>query len=190
MKTEKVLSFKSRDEWRLWLESNHERALEAWVLFHKKHVGARALEYPDAVEEGIRFGWIDGKLRRIDDRTHMIRFTPRKPNSVWSEYNRDRAEKLLNEGRMTPRGKAAVDAAKKCGRWAEAYSLRRPLKVPLDLETALRKNSKARENFGRLSKSDKYGFIFWIENAKREETRNKRIKEVVSRASKGKARLQ
>ncbi|OGS42957.1 MAG: hypothetical protein A3K76_02385 [Euryarchaeota archaeon RBG_13_57_23] len=190
MTSEKPISFKNRDEWRNWLESNHNTSLEAWLLFHKKHVSTRALEYSDAVEEGIRFGWIDGKLKRIDDRTHKIRFTPRKPNSLWSEYNRDRAEKLLREGKMTERGLAAVNAAKKNGRWAEAYSMRKPLSIPPDLISALRHNGKAWDNFRQLSKSKKYAFIFWVESAKRDETRRKRIREVASQTSKGEAHEQ
>ena len=183
--SEKALSFKNRDEWRIWLEANHKDSLEAWVLFHKKHVNTSVLEYGEAVEESIRFGWIDGKLRRIDDRTHMIRFTPRKPNSLWSEHNRDRAEKLLREGKMIGRGLAAVNAAKKNGRWAEAYSMRRSLRIPPDLRTALLANKKAWDNFCRLSKSNKCTFIFWVESAKRDETRKKRIREAVLRISRG-----
>lgn len=186
MPSEIVLSFKSRDEWRSWLELNHEKRKEAWLLFHKKHVKARALEYGEALEEGIRFGWIDGKLRRIDDMTHMIRFTPRKPDSLWSEYNRERAERLIREGRMTEHGLATVAVAKSNGRWAEAYSMRKPLRLPPDLRAALQKNKRAWRNFDVLSKSNKYTYIFWVQSAKKEETRKKRIREVVLKTSKGK----
>jgi uncharacterized protein YdeI (YjbR/CyaY-like superfamily) len=181
----KPVRFSSRDDWRSWLEEHHDKVSEVWVVFHKRHLKAKSLEYPDAVEEAIRFGWIDGKLRRIDDRIHTIRFTPRKPNSVWSSYNRARAERMIKSGKMTPHGMAAVEAAKRSGQWDAAYKTSSVPRMPADLKKALMKNKKAWEYFSSLANSYKQTYVFWVTSAKREETRKKRIGEVVRRTSAG-----
>ncbi len=184
MPKEKPISFGSREEWRGWLESNHHAASEAWVLFYKKHVNAKRLDYADAVEEAICWGWIDGKLRSIDGRKHMIRFTPRRPDSIWSITNRRRAEKMVREGRMRESGLECIRVAKRNGQWAAAYMLSRAPRVPADLKSALVSNGASWDNFSRLSNSNKAAFVFHVESAKREETRKRRIKETVLLTSK------
>ena len=186
--TEKPKSFGSRAEWSGWLESNHETASEAWVLFYKKHVNANRLEYPEAVEEAICWGWIDGKLKSIDGRTHMIRFTPRRPGSIWSITNRRRAEKMIREGRMREHGLESVRVAKRNGQWAAAYVLSRAPKVPADLQKALQNNGASWDHFSQLSNSGKTAFVYHVESAKRADTRSKRIREVVRRTSISKAK--
>ena len=186
MPNERILSFKSKEYWSRWLETNHDSSQEAWLLIHKKHLDAEALKYEDALEEAIRWGWIDGKLRSIDDKTHIIRFTPRRSDSVWSEHNRTRAERIMKAGEMTEHGKKTVQEGKRSGQWAAAYSLREPPRVPDDLKDALAGNKRARRNFDSMSNSHKHAYVFWVKSAKREETRKKRIREVVKMASAGK----
>jgi uncharacterized protein YdeI (YjbR/CyaY-like superfamily) len=111
-----------RVTWRDWLERHHIDKSEIWLVFLKKHVDEPCVTYDEAVEEALCFGWIDGVLRRIDDREHAVRFTPRKPGSVWSESNVVRVERLIAEGRMTEAGMALVRAAKESGAWDEAVS--------------------------------------------------------------------
>jgi len=108
-----------RATWRAWLEANHERATEIWLVFLKKHVGEPCVTLEQAVEEALCSGWIDGRLRRIDERSHALRFSPRKPTSRWSASNKERAERLTREGRMAPAGLALVAAAKASGAWDE-----------------------------------------------------------------------
>jgi uncharacterized protein YdeI (YjbR/CyaY-like superfamily) len=104
-----------RATWRAWLEANHARAGEIWLVFLKKHVGEPCVTLDEAVEEALCFGWIDGHLRRIDERSHALRFTPRKPTSQWSAGNKERVERLTREGRMAPAGLALVAVAKTSG---------------------------------------------------------------------------
>jgi uncharacterized protein YdeI (YjbR/CyaY-like superfamily) len=179
------LLFRSKAEWTAWLRKNHKSREEVWLVFHKRHLKAQAIEYLDALEEAIRFGWIDGKLKRIDDRTHMIRFSPRKPDSVWSVHNRRRAERIIKAGKMTAHGMAAVNAAKRNGQWKAAYTVSSAPKMPADLRGALRMNKKAWGNFSALANSYKQMYVFWVVSAKREETRRKRVAEVVKRTSEG-----
>lgn len=178
-----AVQFEDRRAWRNWLRRNHARETEIWVLIHKKSAGMAGVPYEEAVEEAICFGWIDGKLRRIDDRRHMIRFTPRKPGSVWSESNRKRAERMISSCRMTKHGLETVDVAKKNGRWAEAYAPKEVPEIPDDLAAALGANDMAARNFESFANSYKSAYVYWVLGAKRPETRAKRIREVVARAA-------
>jgi len=181
----KPLLMRNRDEWRKWLERNHNKEKEVWLVFYKKHTGKLGLSYDDAVEEALCFGWIDGRLKRIDDEKHLIRFSPRRKNSVWSEINRKKAEKMIREGKMTETGLAKIEEAKKSGKWFSAYTSKK-LAIPPDLEKALKDDKKAWDNFRNFANSYQLAYIYWVESAKREETRKKRIKEVVKRASQNK----
>ena len=123
--------------WRRWLEKNHAKKTEVWLIFLKKHVNERSVTYEEAVEEALCWGWIDGLLKRIDDRSHTIRFTPRKPTSRWSQINVARVKKLTQEKRMQPPGLEAVRVAKKKGEWQRAYGRNRNVRMPRDLKAAL-----------------------------------------------------
>jgi uncharacterized protein YdeI (YjbR/CyaY-like superfamily) len=174
--------FKDRAEWRRWLQRNHDKSSEIWILTYKVHTGKHCISYENALEEAICYGWIDSRLRRIDDERHTWRFAPRKPNSIWSLSNRKRAERLIEEGRMADPGMAKVDAAKKSGKWDEAYRPSKPPKMPDYLEDALMGDDQAWKNFQAFSGSYRHIYIHWVTSAKRKETREKRIKEVVRRA--------
>jgi uncharacterized protein YdeI (YjbR/CyaY-like superfamily) len=171
--------FASRDEWRAWLQANHAVEKEMWLIFYKKHTGRAGLAYEDAIEEALCFGWIDGILKRIDDEKHTIRFSPRRPRSVWSETNKRRVHKLIKEGRMTEAGLAKIEAAKKNGQWNNAAVQKPNPEVPPELAAALARNRAARRNFENLAPSYRRRFVYWIAMAKREETRRKRVAEVI-----------
>lgn len=183
VKADDAAYFEDRLAWRDWLRRNHARETEIWLLIHKKSAGKAGVPYEEAVEEAICFGWIDGKLRRIDDRCHAIRFTPRKPGSVWSESNRERAERMIRRRRMAKPGLASVEVAKRNGRWAEAYAPKNVPKIPGDLAEALKADPQADKNFEAFANSYKSAYVYWVLDAKRAETRAKRIREGVARAA-------
>jgi uncharacterized protein YdeI (YjbR/CyaY-like superfamily) len=170
------------DEWRKWLEANHSLHKEIWVIIHKKNSGEKGLKYDEAVEEAICFGWIDGKMQRVDNIRFRLRFSPRKKNSIWSRSNRDRAEKTIQAGKMATSGFEAVSEAKRSGNWDRAYSSNMALTIPKDLTEALKENVTAWESFKRYPNSKKLQCIYWINNAKKDATRRKRITTVVMKA--------
>jgi len=178
----RAVFFEDRTAWRKWLEMNHDKVSEVWMLTFKTRTGRRCVRCEEALEEALCYGWIDSRLRRIDDERHMWRFAPRKPDSIWSLGNRRRAEKLIEEGRMEAPGLKKVEAAKRSGEWDKASSPSRPPRMPEELKEALMKNKKAWRNFQAFARSYRTTYIYWVSVAKREETRKKRIKEVVKRA--------
>jgi len=179
------LMFKSREEWRAWLEENHDRESEVWLVYYKKDTGKQSVTYEAAVEEAICFGWVDGQVKTIDSERYMQRYTPRKKNAVWSESNKERVQRMIIEGRMTKYGMAAVLEAQKGGQWDELKPVDN-LEVPPDLEAALAANPKAGGNFSKASPSQKKQFLYWIHSARTEETRKKRIKKTVKMVAQNK----
>jgi len=174
-----------RKTWRAWLKRHHRNKGEIWLLFYKKHTGRECVSYPHAVEEALCFGWIDGILKRIDGEKHVVRFTPRRPGSRWSECNKERVGRMRREGRMTPSGQALVDAAVKSGEWARRREYQgEGVSIP-DLDEALEANPAARKNFAGFPPSARKMYRAWILDAKREATRRRRIASVVERAAAG-----
>lgn len=177
---------RDRSEWRSWLEKYHNKLDEVWMIFYKVHTGKPCVPYDDAVEEAICFGWIDGKIRRIDDEKYMIRFTPRRARSAWSLLNVRRAERMIVQGKMKEAGWFQINNAKEDGRWQEALDeeerKEKEIIIPDDLAKAFARNRKAWENFKQMAPGYRRDYIRWIKMAKREETRKRRIKEVVNRA--------
>lgn len=169
-------------EWRDWLSANHRRESEVWLLIRKVGSERPGISLSDAVTEAIRFGWIDGKARSLDEHGYLIRLTPRKPGSLWSKINRERAEILIAEGKMTEAGLKTVGEAQSNGHWQAAYSsLERPV-VSQDLADALRATPDAERSFENWSNSEQLQAVTWVGDAKRPETRKRRIDEVVDRA--------
>jgi uncharacterized protein YdeI (YjbR/CyaY-like superfamily) len=175
----------NREQWRLWLEQNHARETEVWLVFIKKHTRKPNLSYNDAVEEALCFGWIDGIKRSIDEDHYTHRFSPRKPNSKWSDLNRERVRRLLKTGQMAPAGKQAVELAKKNGQWAQPARARTEFPMPSALEIQLRDNPKAADFFASLTRSYQQQYMAWIATAKRPETRQRRVLEAISLLEKG-----
>jgi uncharacterized protein YdeI (YjbR/CyaY-like superfamily) len=176
------LEFSDIQEWHKWLEKNHDKESEAWLVIYKKQSKQSGLKYDEALMEALCFGWIDGKMKTIDDDRFILRFSPRKSNSVWSQINKDKAEKLISQGQMTEAGLARIDEAKKNGSWDGAYTNRIREEIPPDLKKALMGNIIARDNFGHFANSYRNMYIGWITSAKTEPTRKKRVAEVVKRS--------
>ena len=184
----KTLHVTNREDWRAWLEENHDKEKQVWLIFYKKHTGQPRVPYDDAVEEALCFGWIDSIVKRIDDEKYAQKFTPRKDSSKWSDLNKKRVEKMIRQGRMTETGLAKIDAAKKSGKWDRDARAFKPedLVTPPGLTTVLSANKKARENFNNLAPSYQKQYIGWIISAKREETKKARIKETIVRLEQNK----
>ena len=174
---------KSRAEWRKWLEENQARKEGIWLISYKKDTGKPRFDYDESVEEALCFGWVDSKPAKLDEERSMLWFAPRKPKTNWSKLNKDRVEKMIKAGLMAPAGLAKVEAAKKDGSW-NALDGVEALEIPPDLAKALSKNKTAKEYFEAFPRSVKRGILEWILNAKRPETRTKRIEETVTLAEK------
>ena len=175
--------FRSITAWCSWLSENHKDGKAIWIIIQKKTSKKLGVRYEEAVLETVAHGWIDGKMRRLVDDEFIQRFTPRRRNSVWSLSNRERVERLISEGRMTPAGLKAVEEARRNRRWDKASSSSRgAVDVPDDLIEALRKNRAALENFESFPPSTRFMYIHWVNETKRQDTRERRIYTVVNRA--------
>ncbi len=177
--------FRSIEEWSGWLDDNHVDESAIWIIIQKKASRKPGVRYEEAVLEAVAHGWIDGKMSCLNDDEFMQRFTPRRRNSVWSLSNRERAERLISEGGMTPAGLKTVEEAKQNGRWDKATSSSRgAADVPKDLTEALKRSRTAHENFESFPPSARFMYIHWINEAKRQDTRERRIRTVVDRSEK------
>jgi uncharacterized protein YdeI (YjbR/CyaY-like superfamily) len=183
MNQDEALHLKDRTEWRKWLEQNSDRAQEVWLVHYKRHSDQISISHDEAVEEALCFGWIDGKLKSIDKEKYILRYSPRKANSVWSKINKDKAEILIAQGRMTHSGLAKIEDAKKSGIWDTAYTNKLKDKIPTDLEKALKMDPKAFTNFQKFANTYRNMYIGWVVGAKTGQTRRKRIIEVVQRSA-------
>lgn len=166
----------SRAAWRRWLERHHTRDRGVWYVYLKKSSGKQRLTYDDMVEEALCYGWVDGQARALDDERAMLWLSPRKPRSVWSLPNKRRVARLIAAGLMHPAGRAKVDLAKRNGSWAALDTIDR-LEVPDDLAAAFAAAPRARANFDAFPKSAKRAVLEWVRQAKRPETRARRVAE-------------
>jgi uncharacterized protein YdeI (YjbR/CyaY-like superfamily) len=173
-----LLDGRTRARWRSWLDRFHAASSGIWLVIYKKGAAPGRLSLTEAVEEALCFGWIDSGPRTLDAKRFKLFLCPRRPRSVWSKINKERVGRLTRAGRMAPAGLAKVRAAKKDGSWSRLDSTDR-LIMPADLRAALRANSEALDNFQAFSVSSKRIILFWIESAKRLETRRRRIDETV-----------
>jgi uncharacterized protein YdeI (YjbR/CyaY-like superfamily) len=173
-----------RAAWREWLAAHHEERTQVWLILHKKHVAEPGVRYDEAVEEALCWGWIDGLTNSWDESSYAVRFTPRKPGSVWSESNVARVRRMIAEGRMTPAGMALVEEAKRRGTWDQAASGRLGV-TPPDLEAALAGVPAASERWETWAPTHRRQYVYWVLDAKRPETRARRIADVVRRAAAG-----
>jgi uncharacterized protein YdeI (YjbR/CyaY-like superfamily) len=180
MTIRKTLYVTSREAWRAWLTKHYESETEVWLIYYKKHSGQPRISYDHAVEEALCFGWIDSIVKTIDDEKFAQRFTPRRDWTRWSALNKQRLRKLIREGRMTEAGLAKIDRAT-LGEEPHAKRSQGDLDIPHFVKQALMTNAKAWENFRKLAPSHRRGYIQWIMDAKKEETRERRLREAVSR---------
>ena len=176
------LSLQRPQEWHDWLAKNYDQKDQVWLKIKKAHAKGEGILLAEAVEEALCFGWIDGKMYSLDKESFIIRITPRRPGSVWSLVNRKRAEALMEAGRMTEAGLAAIQAAKTSGKWQAAYSSKEVPELPEELEQAFKDDPVARACFEGWPTGEKAHYLFWIAHAKRPDTRQKRIAETLERA--------
>lgn len=172
--------FKDQSAFREWLEKNHAQAPELVVGFCKKDSGKPGITYKQALDEALCFGWIDGIRRSVDATSYSVRFTPRKPKSIWSVINVKRAEELTELKLMKPAGLKQIELAKQDGRWSAAYEGQRVITVPDDLQKALDGDAKAKAFFLTLDSRNRYAVLFRIHTAKKAETRARRIAQFVA----------
>jgi uncharacterized protein YdeI (YjbR/CyaY-like superfamily) len=180
-----VAEFASAREWSRWLAKNHAAAKELWLRLAKKGATKKTVTRAEALEVALCHGWIDGQARTENDEYWLQRFTPRTRRSKWSKINRDAAEALIAAGKMKPAGLAAVEAAKADGRWEAAYASPRNISVPEDLAKELAKRPKAEKLFRSLDAQNRYAILYRIHDAKREETRARRIAKYVDMLERG-----
>jgi uncharacterized protein YdeI (YjbR/CyaY-like superfamily) len=173
-------------EWRRWLRTHHADSLGVWLVLAKRgSVAPTTISYDEALDEAICFGWIDGQLGRRDTATFRRRFTPRKAHSPWSQRNTAIAQRLIATGRMHQSGEDEVRRAKEDGRWEAAYAGQASIEVPEDLLTALAANPQAKAMFATLTSTNRYAILYRIGNAKRPETRSRRISQFVEMLARG-----
>ncbi len=173
---------KSRSDFRRWLLKNHQQKNSVWVVIYKAESDKRNLSTTDVVDEVLCFGWIDSVPNKVDNEKFKLLVSPRKPQSGWSAVNKQRIAKLIKEGLMTSYGQAKIDLAKKNGAWAKLNSSDH-FEMPKELNEGLKKNGKASLFWETVAPSSKRGILEWINSAKTEETRIKRIKETVRLAA-------
>ena len=173
------LSVSNRKEWRSWLEKNHAKAKEIWLVYYKKETGIPSINYTDSVEEALCFGWIDGIKKSIDEQKYAHRFTPRKTASKWSPRNIKLAEKMIEEGEMTQAGLLVFNQRQTYDK--EILKAMGESEIPLtpEIEKALRVNKKAWDNFINLAPGYKKQYAGWLRNAKKRETLEKRLEEAI-----------
>jgi uncharacterized protein YdeI (YjbR/CyaY-like superfamily) len=174
------------EEWEAWLAENHERAGGVWLKIAKKGTGIESVHYPEVLDAAIAHGWIDAVRHAHDDQYFLQRFTPRGPRSKWSKINRDKATQLIESGRMTPAGLREVERAKADGRWDAAYDGQRSMTVPDDLQRELDADPKAREFFESLNSQNRYAILYRLHDAKKPETRARRLEQFVTMLKEGK----
>lgn len=177
-----TLDVRTRGEWRRWLRANHDAQSAIWLVFHKRASGVACLDYDAAVEEALCFGWIDSLIKRLDDVRYARKFTPRKPDSKWSAINRRRYADLESRGLLAAPGRRRAPT----GRSGDAPPLSAFAKTPAYIEAGLRAEPNAWRHFERLAPSYRRAYIGWIDSAKRQETKQRRLRQALEMLTAGK----
>lgn len=177
--------FRTAKAWRSWLEKHHETSTVVWLVYYKKGSGKTSVTYSEALDEALCYGWIDSLIRRRDEETYKQRYTPRDPKSRWSAANKKRVARLVREGRMTVRGARAVEAAKRNGAWRRLDAVDRDHRSPRELVEALARDPEAEAGFRKMPPSARKLYNFWVDSAKRPETRARRVSETLARVKAG-----
>jgi uncharacterized protein YdeI (YjbR/CyaY-like superfamily) len=180
-----TVTFASAEAFEAWLGENHAASPGIWLKLRKKGPEVVALDYPQALEVALCYGWIDGQKATFDDQWWLQRFTPRRPGSRWSKINRDKATALVEQGRMRPPGQAEIDRARADGRWEAAYDGARTATVPEDLAAALAAVPAAAAFFETLDRRNRYAVLYRVQDAKKAETRARRIEKFVAMLARG-----
>ena len=174
-----ILSFDTQESWVAWLKEHHSDSKGIWLKIAKKETGIPSVYYPEALDSALCYGWIDGQKGSLDDEYWLQKFTPRRPKSKWSKINRDKAEALIEAGKMQPAGLRQVELAKADGRWEAAYDSQSRITVPADFQIELDKNQQASNFFNTLNSVNRYAILYQIQTAKKPETRAARIKKFI-----------
>jgi uncharacterized protein YdeI (YjbR/CyaY-like superfamily) len=177
-----AIQCKNRKAWRNWLEKNHATEKSVWLIIYKKESGTSSVYYPEAVDEALCFGWVDSKVNKRDDYSYYQYFAKRNARSNWSRVNKEKVERLLQQGLMAPAGLAMIELAKQSGTWSALDEVEQSV-VPADMQALLDKQPQAQANWNHFPKSVKRGILEWILNAKKPETRKLRIEETVRLAA-------
>jgi uncharacterized protein YdeI (YjbR/CyaY-like superfamily) len=180
-----ILAFATQAEWEVWLDAEHASSDGVWVKFAKKGSGVETVVYGEALDVALCYGWIDSQVSRYDERFYLQKFTPRRARSKWSRINREKIEELAREGRMRPAGLEQVELAKADGRWEAAYASPANVEMPEDLQAALDGSPKAAEFWEGLNRSNRYAILYQLEDAKKPETRTRRLEKFVGMLERG-----
>jgi len=180
-----VLAFASSAEWERWLETQPTTSKGVWLKLAKTGSGIPSLSKQEAIDGALCHGWIDGQLDKFDANHWLIRFTPRRPKGKWSQANRERALALIELDRMRPAGMMAIEQAKRDGRWESAYAPQSKATVPEDLQAALDRNPHAKRQFSQLDSHNRYAILYRVQDAKKPETRARRIEKYVAMLARG-----
>ncbi|MEI3800391.1 MULTISPECIES: YdeI/OmpD-associated family protein [unclassified Chitinophaga] len=175
------LFFETQQQWEKWLAKHHTQEDGVWLRMYKKDSKIPSINYAQALEEALCYGWIDGMAKSVDETSYIQKFTPRRPKSIWSERNTKHIARLTAEGKMKPAGIRQVELAKADGRWENAYATQSEATIPDDFMAALKKNKKAAAFFETLNKQNKFAIYFRLQNAKKPETRAKRIVDFIAK---------
>ena len=181
-----IVPFASREAWEAWLEEEHASSEGLWLKIAKKGSGIESVTFVEALDVALCYGWIDSQRNGFDGRFYLQRFTPRKPRSKWSQVNREKVARLIEAGRMKPAGLREVERAKADGRWDAAYEPQSAATVPDDLRLELERDRGAREFFETLNSTNRYAILHRIQDAKKPETRARRIAKYVAMLAEGK----
>jgi uncharacterized protein YdeI (YjbR/CyaY-like superfamily) len=180
-----VMLFVTQQDWHAWLDENHSRHKGLWIKHAKKSSGKQSVSYDEALEEALRYGWIDSQKQAYDTDYYLQKFTPRGSKSIWSKVNVAKVEALIGAGKMQPTGLVAMESAMQDGRWDAAYDSPSASEMPKDFLAALDKNPKAKQFFETLNKANVYGFCWRVQTAKKPETRKARIEKFIDMLSRG-----
>jgi uncharacterized protein YdeI (YjbR/CyaY-like superfamily) len=180
-----ILAFASEAEWEAWLDAEHVASDGVWLKFAKKGSGVETVVYAEALDVALCYGWIDSQVSRLDERFYLQKFTPRRARSKWSQINREKIEALTRQGRMRPAGLEQVELAKSDGRWEAAYASPTNVEMPDDLQAALDASPKAAEFWAGLNKSNRFAILYQLQDAKKPETRARRLEKFVGMLERG-----
>jgi uncharacterized protein YdeI (YjbR/CyaY-like superfamily) len=185
----RIRSFADVAAFERWLAEKHATEPELWIKMHKKGSGLASITWIEAVQVCLCWGWIDGIRKSFDEQSFLQRYTPRRPKSIWSQVNRDHVERLISEGRMTEHGLAHVEAAKRDGRWQNAYAPQRSTTLPDDLAAAIAASKKATATLAKLDRVNRFALSFRVQNMKTAAGRQRKIEQLVALLKKGEGPL-
>jgi uncharacterized protein YdeI (YjbR/CyaY-like superfamily) len=180
-----VISFNNSIEWKKWLSVNHSNSNGIWIRFFKKDSNPDSVTHDEALDEALCYGWIDGQLKKYDDKSWLQKFTPRRPKSIWSKRNADRAVELIKLKKMESAGQKEIDSAKEDGRWDKAYDSPGKMRIPDDFIREISKNKKAFKFYKTLNRANLYSIAWRLQTAKKPETRAKRMDKIIDMLSRG-----